>query len=241
MARMQEGCRELRIAYTPAEQELRKAIQDLLEANALDEAYIRWSVSAGAAALGLPSPAGYTTPTVFLLAKPLPRSSPAPKALHLLRLHRSTPEGTERRKSFHYMNNILGKWELAERTTEATAEGLFLTPDGHIVEGIVSNVFFVKDNVLHTPSLDTGCLPGVTRGLVLTLAEELGLQWREGHYASELLKEADELFVTNSVQELTPVHQLYNVQGTLQQQWAEIPGPVTRALIAAYRDVTERV
>jgi 4-amino-4-deoxychorismate lyase len=236
--RMQEGCRELRVHYAPEERQVREAVQALLEANGLEEAYIRWSVSAGAAPLGLPGPGGYSAPNVFLLAKPLPKGTSAPKELHLLSLPRSTPEGPLRRKSFHYMNNILGKWELAQRTATAAAEGVFVDSAGDVVEGIVSNVFLVKDGVLFTPSLDTGCLPGVTRGIVLELAERLGTECREGRYAWDILKEADELFVTNSVQELTPVRQLFDAGGAPQQQWADVPGPLTRALTTAYRALT---
>jgi 4-amino-4-deoxychorismate lyase len=239
LQRLQAGCEELRISYAPDERDVLQAVSMLLEANGLADAYIRWSVSAGAAPLGLPGLNGYTSPNVVMLAKPLPDGTVKGKELHMLSLRRSTPEGTVRRKSFHFMNNILGKWELAERTKEPAAEGLFVDATGCVVEGIVSNVFHVKDGTLYTPSVSTGCLPGVTRDLVLELAERLGIVTREKSYPWEALLEADELFVTNSIQEMTPVYRLYDTQGTVRQEWTYGPGPLTATLQEAYRGVTE--
>lgn len=65
------------------------------------------------------------------------------KALQLLRTRRNTPEGLVRFKSLHYMNNILAKRELMqyEQAVQRQAEGLMLTPEGSLAEGMVSNLF----------------------------------------------------------------------------------------------------
>lgn len=241
IARLKAGCDELRIDYAPTEREIRAAIDVLLAENGLNDAYVRWSVSAGAAPLGLPAAGGYGHPNVVVMAKPLPAAGPSkPKELHLLSLPRSSPEGIVRRKSFHYMNNILAKWELLERTSEPAAEGLFADAAGAVAEGIVSNVFHAKDGMLYTPSVDTGCLPGVTREAVLALAGKLGIPCREARYGWEALAEADELFVTNSVQELTPVVRLFDREGRLRRSWPEEPGPIASRLRRAYRAWTTK-
>lgn len=235
--RLRAGCRDLRIHYKPDKSEIIEAIASLMKCNGLDDAYIRWSVSAGPAAHGLPAPSGYAKPNVLLMAKPLPARSGAganAKQLHLLQLPRSTPEGYQRTKSFHYMNNILAKWELAERTASPDAEGLFTDGAGNVVEGIVSNVFWVRRGELRTPSAETGCLPGVTRGVVLELARDLGIPVGEGRFPWEELLEAEEAFVTNSIQELVPAVCLFNKEGRLCKSWNGEGGRTFAALQHAY-------
>jgi len=236
--RMREACRELRFAYDPNPAEIERVVAALLDANGLTDAYVRWSVSAGAAPLGLPPSDGYAAPNAVVMAKPLPTAAPAPKELHALRLPRSTPEAAVRRKSFHYMNNILGKWELAERTSATNAEGLFLTLHGAIVEGVVSNVFFAKDGALYTPSIETGCLPGVTRAAALELARASGIEVREGRFGLAELAAADEAFVTNSIQELVPVVRLFDQAGRPVAEWPPEAGEIGAALARAYRTLT---
>lgn len=240
--RLRSGCKELRIHYAPDEGEIRGAVADLLRINGLDEGYIRWSVSAGAAAHGLPSPAGYDRPNVLIMAKPLPAGSgmtevagTAGKELHVLRLPRSTPEGRRRAKSFHYMNNILAKWELAERTGSTQAEGLFTDGQGHAVEGIVSNVFWLRNGVLFTPSLATGCLPGVTREAVLELAKRLAIPVQEGAFFWEDIPAADAAFVTNSVQQISPVVRFFDAEGKLMKSWDSQDDGVLSRLSAAFQ------
>ncbi|HZG75466.1 MAG TPA: aminotransferase class IV, partial [Paenibacillus sp.] len=91
--RLRAGCEELRLAYAPEAERIEAAVAETLRANGLADGYVRWSVSAGAAPLGLPSAAGYPAPNVILMAKPLPPDSVQPKELHLLALPRSGPEG----------------------------------------------------------------------------------------------------------------------------------------------------
>jgi len=232
LQRLADGCRRLGIRYAPDEAEIRGLIRDLLRANGLADGYVRFSVSAGEGPLGLPD-AEYESPVQVIHCKPLP-PAPERKVLQLLRLRRNTPEGIVREKSFHYMNNVLARRELAGYPWAPGAEGLFLTVDGHVAEGVVSNVFFVEGGVLCTPSLEAGILPGITRGEVLRLAAEAGIETREGMYAPERLWRAEEVFVTNSVQELVPVHAIYDENGSVR--WSGGPHPVTEQLRSAYRN-----
>lgn len=237
--RLRSGCAELRIAYDPSLDEIAAATSAAMRANGLEEAYVRWSVSAGTSPLGLPAAAGYGAPNVFLMVKPLPAMPSPPKELHLLKLRRNSPEGAHRLKSFHYMNNILGRWELAERTASPLAEGLFADRDGALCEGIVSNVFWAANGELYTSSLDTGCLPGITRAAVMEQAALNGVPVVEGRFGLAALIEADEAFVTNSVQEVTPVGMVYDELGTLLRRWETAPGPLTTTLQASYRKLAE--
>ncbi|MHA7966149.1 aminotransferase class IV [Paenibacillus sp. CAU 1782] len=225
MDRLRGGCSELGIVLTLTEEQLAEQVSGLLKANGLNDGYIRLTVSAGVGELGLPS-GDYREPTLLLMAKPLPAigagwmamEPPPAKELRLLRTPRNTPEGSVRFKSLHYMNNIIAKRELLglgmpEPESGGPPEGLMLSREGWLAEGIVSNLFFVVNGVVCTPSIDTGILPGVTRERVLELAGAAGLAVEEGHYRWEDLLGAQEVWLSNSVQELVPVAVLTDSDG----------------------------
>lgn len=109
-----------------------------------------------------------------------------------------------------------------------------LSEDGYVAEGIVSNLFFVKNDTLYTPSLDTGILPGITRAHVLDLAQQLQFPTQDGLYRWEDLVEAEEVFLVNSIQEIVPVTTLYTPSGQAYTVGAGIPGPITCQLIQRY-------
>lgn len=237
LLRLTEGCRELGIAYEPNIERITLLIEELLQANHLEDAYIRLSISAGVDVLGLPS-SDYAQPTEIIYIKQLPprdeRMYEQGKALQLLKLPRNTPEGLYRFKSFHYMNNILAKRELTLYPWAAGAEGLMLTEDGYVAEGIVSNVFFMKQGALYTPSLDTGILPGITRAHIIDMAQRLDLTSHDGLYRWEDLLEADEVFLVNSIQEIVPVTTLYSPSGQSYTIGKGAQGPITWRLIQRY-------
>jgi len=238
LLRLTEGCKELGIAYEPNMERIAEQISKLLEVNELQDAYIRLSVSAGVDILGLPGGL-YEQPNEIIYIKSLPPRDEAVysqgKALQLLKLPRNTPEGLYRFKSFHYMNNILAKRELQNYRWSAGAEGLMLTEEGYLAEGIVSNLFFVKNDVICTPSLDTGILPGITRSYVLQLAEANGFSTQDGLYRWEDLLQSDEIFIVNSVQEIVPITSLYTPDGQKYLVSHGSIGPIARGLIELYK------
>ncbi|QOS82032.1 aminotransferase class IV [Paenibacillus sp. JNUCC31] len=239
LERMASGCRELGIPFTTTAAEVTDWIKNLLLANGLQDAYVRYTVSAGEAPLGLPS-GDYGKPNHIVLAKALPEPSPSlyenGKMLQHLSTPRNTPEGEVRFKSLHYMNSILAKRELnGYGQPVQSAEGLQLTRDGYIAEGIVSNVFWVRRGVLYTPALATGILPGITRAVVLELAVQQGMPCQEGLFPWEELLQAEEIFLTGSVAELVPVTILRDLDGTETVISSGHIGPVTEALLGMYR------
>ena len=212
--RMAEGCRLLGIPFEPDATGMREWIQLIMDKNELNDAYIRYTVTAGEDILGLPS-GNYKQPNHLLYIKALPVMPDSlyseGKELQLLNHRRNTPEGPVRLKSLHYMNNILAKRELSGYPSAARgAEGLMLTAAGELAEGIVSNIFFISGERLYTPDIATGILPGITREMVLELALSSGLHPEQGFYRWEQLEAADEIFLTNSVQEIVPVTTLWN-------------------------------
>jgi len=230
-ARLSSGLLALRFAIPWSAEELAEAIRETAAANQLTDAYVRLSVTGGPEGVGLVS-GGYTRPSLFIFAKPVPPllEPPAGKRLVTLSVRRQTAEGTQRFKSHNYLNNALARLEIGGSTDE---EGLFLTRDGFLAEGIVSNLFWVQKGRLFTPALETGILGGITRHHVLSLARELGLECEEGWYRPDALQAADEIFLTNSIQEVVPVGQVDH------HPVPHAYGPLTRRLRAAYRRSVE--
>lgn len=226
-ARLSSGLLALQIQPLWTKEELAEAIELTIDANELRDAYVRLSITAGPEGVGLVA-GGYKRPSLFIFAKPVAPLvvPPTPKRLQTLVLARQTAEGQQRFKSHNFLNNALARQELGAGTD---VEGLFLTHDGYLAEGIVSNVFWIKDGRLFTPSLDTGILDGVTRRHVLTLAQQVGIPVEEGRYRLEEMLAADEVFTTNSVQEIVPIVEIdgHSVVSTY--------GGYTRELHRAYR------
>jgi len=102
-------------------------------------------------------------------------------------------------KSVSYAENMAAQAAAEEAGFD---DALFVAPDGSVLEGPTSNVWFREGDVLHTPALDLPILAGVTRGVVRKLA---GGQVEEGRYPLERLLAADEVFLTSSVREVMPV------------------------------------
>lgn len=241
MKRLCSGCDQLGIQYSLNMEELRSSVNELLEANELKDGYIRLTVSAGEAELGLPT-GDYEQPNVLMLVKALPPVNDAVhmrgRELRLLQTRRNTPEGEVRFKSLHYMNNIIAKRELLASGAAPGAEGLMLSREGWLAEGIVSNLFFAKDNVVYTPELATGILPGITRERVLELAGSAGYETKEGLYSLEKLQTADEIWLTNSIQELVPVTLLSEAGGVSRVIGNGQAGSITKQLLTLYRQTT---
>lgn len=87
-------------------------------------------------------------------------------------------------------------------------EGLMLDENGHVVEGTQSNLFFLKDGLLFTPSLANAGVAGIVRELVLEIAKELGIDCRVTTVRLADVSSADALFITNSLLGICPVSSL---------------------------------
>jgi 4-amino-4-deoxychorismate lyase len=202
LERLNEGMRMLNIDATFTREDVLQILQDLLAKNGFSDAYIRFNVSAGNGEIGLQTES-YTKPNIIIFSKPLsPAGEMAEKKTVLLNIKRNTPEGAERLKSHHYLNNVLAKREVGN---ELNKEGIFLTEEGYLSEGIVSNIFWFKEGILYTPDIATGILNGITRRFVIALARKAGVRVREGFYNKEEAESAEEIFLTNSIQEIVPV------------------------------------
>jgi 4-amino-4-deoxychorismate lyase len=137
------------------------------------------------------------------------------------------PEIGRRLKALSYLTAIYSARELA---AAGVREGILRTPDGVVAEGSVSNLFALANDVLYTPPLELGVLAGITRGRVIELAREQGLEVRECAFDLEFFKRSDECFYTNSLRELVPIAA---VDSSTIGSGAS--GPITMMLLDAYR------
>lgn len=214
-----------------SDDELRARIDACLSFAANDESYLRVIVSRGVGDMSyrferIPEP------TVAIYVKPLEPANPAlyekGGAAVIVSIRRNPVEALNpAMKASNLLNNALA-------TREAYARGAFeailLNTRGEVAEGAGSNVFIVKDGRLLTPPLSCGLLAGITRELILEIAVAAAIPHEERVLYPADLSGADELFVTSTLKDLAPVVTLDGAPiGTGR------PGPMTQALLEAYR------
>lgn len=205
------------------------AVCRTIEANKLSEAYIRVTVSRGKGPIGL-DPALCKEPTFVVIAEPF-REYPEHLYSNGVKLiiadtRRNLASALNPKiKSLNFLNNIFAKMEAKERTAY---EAIMLNAEGVIAEGTVSNIFFVKDNVLCTPAPEVGALDGITRELVLSIAKKSGLRVSEDRFYPADIFKASEVFFTNTTSEVMPVSQVELIAYRI--------GEVTKSLHALYKE-----
>ncbi|ASS69579.1 4-amino-4-deoxychorismate lyase [Bacillus atrophaeus] len=203
LERLERAAKDLQIKHRITKEELTDMVDNLLRLNHIEDgnARVRLNISAGVSTKGFTAQT-YENPTVLCFVNPLnPENLPVQKEGKVLTIRRNTPEGQFRLKSHHYLNNMYAKQELGN---DPRYEGIFLTEDGAVAEGIISNIFWSKGKCIYTPSLDTGILDGVTRRFVIEKMEKLGAEVKTGRFRLESLLTADEAWMTNSVLEIVP-------------------------------------
>ena len=133
-------------------------------------------------------------------------------------------------KSTSYAVNMAAEAEARRRGAD---EALFVDPDGVVLEGTVTNVWWRAGETLYTPSLDLGILAGVTRATLIDLAPDCGYRVEEGAFPLENLLGAEEAFTSSSVREVMP---LTSVDGRVLRR-----GPAADVLQAALRELAAKV
>jgi len=184
-----------------------EGVVEVVRANAVAEGYLRISVSRGMHE-GRLTELVARRPTVLIQAEPMDLPSlAAPQAITLsrspYRINEHSP--VVRHKSMSYQGNLLA---LAEAQRQGADEAYFLNGAGHLTEGAISNLFFVRDGRVCTPDISCGLLPGVMRQVVLEICSMVGLPAQVGRFGELDLLDADEVFCTNSLRGIVGVEQL---------------------------------
>jgi branched-subunit amino acid aminotransferase/4-amino-4-deoxychorismate lyase len=176
-----------------------------LDRAALADAYVRVTVTRGRGATALAPPVG--PPTVVIAALPAPVRMSAEEGIAVTLLGPPS-EAHAKAKSTSRQQAVLARRRVEER---GAGEGLYVSQDDHVLEGVSSNVFAVRDRRLLTPPPEH-CMPGITRGRLLELAGDAGLATFEGRLELGALLGAEEVFVTNAVQGLRRVTAINGTQ-----------------------------
>lgn len=122
----------------------------------------------------------------------------------------------------NYLSSTLVSLEAKQR---GFAEGIALSSDGTVSEGAGENIFLVRDGVLYTPPSTASILTGITRDSVMVLARQAGFEVQERPIPREMLYIADEIFLTGTAAEITPVRSVDRINVGAGRR-----GPVTQRL-----------
>ena len=230
LQRLHDSARLLYMDLPYPVEELRRATHDLVRANGLPACYIRPIAFYGYGELGV-STAGNPIETVimswpwgaYLGADSQTRGVTA-KISSWKRVGPNTIPHVAKATGI-YLNSMLATTEARRAGYE---EGILLTDEGTVADGPGENIFVVKGGVIRTPPLSTSILPGITRDSVTQIAAELGYVVEEANLIRADLMLADEVFMTGTAAEVTPVRAIDDVEIGV--------GPVTLELQRVYLD-----
>lgn len=224
----------LTIPYT--RQQVLDIVKQTVKANSISDGYIRLVVTRGEGTLGL-SPYDCSNPSLFCIAGQI---ALYPAVLYeqgmpviiatTLRISPRMLNPTV--KSLNYLNNILAQIECHDA---GVSEAIMLNENGYVAEATGDNVFIVKDGRLFTPPPEAGILLGITRRVVMTLAQELRLPLQEKLFKPDELFSADECFLTGTAAEVIAVTKIND-----KPIGSGKAGPVTKRLLQAFRDFVAR-
>jgi branched-chain amino acid aminotransferase len=198
--------------------EVRRGVGEVLRDTKDPLTRIRITYTAGPAPLG--SGRGDGTPTLVVVAAPLPEAAESTRVATVPwpRNERGALAGL---KTTSYGENVV---MLAYAQQRGAAEAVMANLQGHLCEGTGSNVFYVVDGELRTPTLESGCLAGVTRALVL--------EWYGGREVDEpvdVVRRASEVFLASTTRDVQPVSAWDDVE-------LPVPGPITKAAQEAWHE-----
>ena len=236
LQRLLNSCKIYRMDVPYSIDELVAANCELVERNGLDACYLRPMILRGYGAAGM---VPFESPVeVYLPCWPW-GSYLGDHAMEngadtcVSSWHRMAPNTTPSMAKIagNYLGGQLIKMEaLANGYDEAIALG----PDGLISEGSGQNVFLVQKGVLFTTPTNGTLLPGITRDSIMTLARDAGLDVREGPLQREMLYTSDEIFLTGTASEVTPVRSVDKIKVGIGRA-----GEVTKLLQRTFLDIVQ--
>jgi branched-chain amino acid aminotransferase len=236
--RLYDSAKIYRMEYALDRDAFQQAVVDLVKVNALEACYIRPVLYRGYNELGV-NPLKCPVDAAIMVwewgAYLGPEALEQGVDVCVSSWSRAAPNTfpAMAKSSANYANSQLIKMEAVEN---GYSEAIALDSFGLVSEGSGQNLFLVRDEVLHTPPLATAGLSGITREIVIALAEDQGYQVREQDLPREMLYVADELFFTGTAAEVSPIRSVDKIKIGSGRR-----GPVTTALQQAFFDYVNGV
>jgi len=233
--RLYASAKSILLTIPMAHREMMGATVETCRKNKLRDGYIRLLVTRGVGTLGL-NPNRCKNPSIIIIAGKIQLYPPElyHKGMEIVtvptvrNLHSAVNPAI---KSLNYLNNILAKIEANNAGCE---EAVMLNAEGFVSECTGDNLFIVKNGDLQTPPLSAGALYGITRGVVMDIARESGMDVMEPNLTRHDLFNADECFLTGTGAEIVPV---VKIDGRVIGNGK--PGALTQKLVAQYRALTK--
>ena len=228
--RLYSSARAIMLEIPLKKEEMIRAVIGTLKKNRLADAYIRLVVSRGAGDLGL-DPRKCPKPTTIIITDRIRLHDGAAKQKGITAIiswvKRDPVDATSHEiKSLNYLNSILAKIEANSANAD---EAICLNKEGFVCEGVAENIFAVVNGSIITPPTSTGALRGITRSVVIEIAQKLGYIVAKKEITPSDLFLADEVFFTGTAAEVVPVREINK-----RRIGDGNPGPVTRKMMKEY-------
>ena len=231
LGRLSSSLKRFGIKVNMKKPRIKKIVYDLLRKNNLKDAYIKIIVTRGRSS-GLLVPRRSAKPTVAIYVLPYTGLN---NKLHeygiklgICKTRLNEQSAIAGNKTLNYLDNILCRHNAQNKNLD---DNIIINTQGFVSETTSSNIFAVKKNILYTPSLKSGCLPGIARKEILRISRNLlKVKVKETLIKQNSLFKSDEIFISNSLIEILPAKSVGNKiigEGS--------PGPVTKELIKLYR------
>ena len=207
LQRLEDSAHALDFKEIPSADFVAKAIFETLKANQMyDGVHIRLTLTRGEKyTSGMDPRLNQKGCTLIVLAEWKPPVYPESITLITASTRRNNPMFLD--SKIHHnnlLNNILAK---IEANYAGADDAIMLDKDGFVAETNAVNLFMIKDGVVKTPAAHA-CLPGITRGSVMAICQQEGIPLEEGSFSLSEFYNADEVFATGTMGELTRVHQI---------------------------------
>lgn len=234
LQRLDNSLNAIRISSPHSHQQWSEIIDRLLLESDPDSDYgVYLQVSRGAGAKRDHLFPANINPTVFVMANPIPEPD-------LQKQHQGIAAITYADVRWHLCNikstSLLANVLLKQQAHEQAADEAILIRDGEAMEGSASNLFVINNGQIKTPAKSNHLLPGITRDLVVELANENQIPLAEAAIFEEELQVADEIWMTSSTKEIMPVTQL-NGKAVADGK----PGPLWKQMINLYQDCKQKL
>ena len=224
--RLYESAKVIRLPIQLSRSELADAMQKTVEANSIINGYIRLVVTRGDGTLGL-NPLICKNSCIFIIADkiqlyPEELYEKGMKIISATTVRNHPLSIPPQAKSLNYLNNILAKIEALDNDVP---EAIMYNHEGYVAEATGDNVFIMKDDVIYTPPDEAGALGGITRRVVMRLAQEENINVVEKNLSRFDLYVCDEFFLTGTAAEVIGI---VEIDGRVIGDGK--PGPVTKLL-----------